>query len=122
MLNFQATRIAIYVLFVETVLRALPELFTLLASIIDSIVITNCMAYFVGISAPMCSVCHPFIFAFSHHDFKEILFRRIARAQNWEPAKSGTGTASTAAGAANSFKKRNSHLVIQVPSRLKALP
>ncbi|VDN17869.1 unnamed protein product [Gongylonema pulchrum] len=36
----------------------------------------DAMGYAVGVCASLNGVCHPFIFAFAHRDFKEVLQRR----------------------------------------------
>ncbi|VDN23417.1 unnamed protein product [Gongylonema pulchrum] len=36
----------------------------------------DAMGYAVGVCASLNGVCHPFIFAFAHRDFKEVLHRQ----------------------------------------------
>ncbi|VDN42996.1 unnamed protein product [Gongylonema pulchrum] len=66
---------AIYVLIVETTLKAVPGLIMVVSTTAGSTVMVNIMAYVTGMSNPICHACHPFIFAFAHRDFKEVLYR-----------------------------------------------
>ncbi|VDN19750.1 unnamed protein product [Gongylonema pulchrum] len=76
----------IYVLIVETTLNAVPGLIMVVSITAGSTVMVNIMAYVSGMGNYMCHACHPFIFAFSHRDFKEVLYRRSTQTQTFAMA------------------------------------
>ncbi|VDN37545.1 unnamed protein product [Gongylonema pulchrum] len=88
---------AIYVLIVETTLKAVPGLIMVVSTTAGSTVMVNIMAYVTGMSNPICHACHPFIFALAHRDFKEILYRRSAQLQKGDSSRSGAGKVSVVA-------------------------